>query len=127
MALFDLLGKAAGLPLWRLLGGYPPTHPHQRHHRHPARGRDRGPGAGIRRPRASGASSSRAAWTSNCDVERVLKVREAVGPTVELRFDANQGYTVEQTLAFVDGRRSGQARAARAAHAQGRTWTCWAG
>jgi L-alanine-DL-glutamate epimerase-like enolase superfamily enzyme len=35
------------------------------------------------------------------DVEKILKVREALGPKVELRFDANQGYTVEQALDFV--------------------------
>ena len=61
------------------------------------------------------------------DAERVLKVREAVGPKVELRFDANQGYTVDQTQAFVDRRAQGQARTHRAAHAQGTSPTCWAG
>jgi L-alanine-DL-glutamate epimerase-like enolase superfamily enzyme len=35
------------------------------------------------------------------DAERVLKVREAVGASIELRFDANQGYTVDQALDFV--------------------------
>jgi L-alanine-DL-glutamate epimerase-like enolase superfamily enzyme len=35
------------------------------------------------------------------DILRVLKVREAVGERIELRFDANQGYTVEQSLHFV--------------------------
>jgi L-alanine-DL-glutamate epimerase-like enolase superfamily enzyme len=36
------------------------------------------------------------------DAERVLRVRDAVGPRVELRFDANQGYTVEDSLRFVN-------------------------
>jgi L-alanine-DL-glutamate epimerase-like enolase superfamily enzyme len=36
------------------------------------------------------------------DVERFLKVREAVGKTIELRFDANQGFSVEDTLKFVE-------------------------
>jgi L-alanine-DL-glutamate epimerase-like enolase superfamily enzyme len=105
MALFDLLGKAAGLPLWKLLGGY----------------RDR-----IRTSITIGilpqdATLERARrWTAQgfrClklkggrdpddDVARVLAVRAAVGPDVELRFDANQGYTFEQSVAFVEGTRS---------------------
>jgi L-alanine-DL-glutamate epimerase-like enolase superfamily enzyme len=36
------------------------------------------------------------------DAERVLKVREAVGPSIGLRFDANQGYSVEGSLRFVE-------------------------
>jgi L-alanine-DL-glutamate epimerase-like enolase superfamily enzyme len=34
------------------------------------------------------------------DVRRVAAVRDAVGPRVELRVDANQGYTVEQAIRF---------------------------
>lgn len=34
------------------------------------------------------------------DVKRVAAVRDAVGPKVELRVDANQGYTVEQAIRF---------------------------
>jgi L-alanine-DL-glutamate epimerase-like enolase superfamily enzyme len=40
------------------------------------------------------------------DVERVRRVREAVGEGIELRFDANQGFDVEQSLRFVKGVRS---------------------
>ncbi|MFH1863243.1 MAG: enolase C-terminal domain-like protein [bacterium] len=36
------------------------------------------------------------------DVEKVLKVREAIGPAAQIRFDANQGYTITQTLNFVE-------------------------
>jgi L-alanine-DL-glutamate epimerase-like enolase superfamily enzyme len=42
------------------------------------------------------------------DVERVHRVREAVGPSVELRFDANQGYDLEDSLAFVERTRSAE-------------------
>jgi L-alanine-DL-glutamate epimerase-like enolase superfamily enzyme len=35
------------------------------------------------------------------DVEKVIKVREAVGKGIEIRFDANQGYSVEEALQFV--------------------------
>lgn len=34
------------------------------------------------------------------DIRRVAAVREAVGPRVELRVDANQGYTVEKAIRF---------------------------
>ena len=37
------------------------------------------------------------------DIAHIRRVREAVGPEIELRFDANQGYTFEQSLRFVKG------------------------
>jgi L-alanine-DL-glutamate epimerase-like enolase superfamily enzyme len=100
MALHDILGKAAGLPLWRLLGGY----------------RDR-----IRTSvtvgilpleetvsRASGFVGQgfrclklKGGKDPGLDVRRVMAVREAVGPKIELRFDANQGYSVEDSQRFV--------------------------
>ena len=35
------------------------------------------------------------------DISRIMKVREAVGKEIELRFDANQGFTVDQSVEFV--------------------------
>ena len=35
------------------------------------------------------------------DVERVMKVREMVGDKIELRFDANQGFSLEDSITFV--------------------------
>ena len=49
-------------------------------------------GPGADRARVHGAQAQ--GLNADEDAERVLKVREAVGPSVELRFDANQGYTV---------------------------------
>jgi len=40
------------------------------------------------------------------DVRRVAAVRDAVGPKVELRVDANQGYTVEQAIKFCEDMRT---------------------
>lgn len=40
------------------------------------------------------------------DVSRVAAVREAVGPRVELRVDANQGYTVEKAISFCEAMRA---------------------
>jgi L-alanine-DL-glutamate epimerase-like enolase superfamily enzyme len=105
MALHDILGKAAGLPLWKLLGGF------RRSFKTSvtigilpveetvARARD-WIGRGFRSLKIKGGRDVRT------DIERILKVREAVGERVELRFDANQGYTVDEAEIFVEGIRS---------------------
>lgn len=100
MALHDLLGRVAGLPLWRMLGGF----------------RDRirtsvtigilSEEETVRRARELTAQGFRCLKLKGGvdpaeDAQRVLAVRRAVGGRVDLRFDANQGYDVEQTLAFV--------------------------
>jgi L-alanine-DL-glutamate epimerase-like enolase superfamily enzyme len=100
MALFDILGKAGGLPLWRLLGGF----------------RDRirtsmtigilpeaETVAGAREfvARGFGCLKIKGGTDVELDAARVLAVRSAVGPKIELRFDANQGYTYEQSVRFV--------------------------
>ncbi|MDQ1372325.1 MAG: Dipeptide epimerase [Candidatus Thermoplasmatota archaeon] len=40
------------------------------------------------------------------DVRRVAAVRDAVGPKVQLRVDANQGYSVEQAVTFCEAMRT---------------------
>jgi L-alanine-DL-glutamate epimerase-like enolase superfamily enzyme len=35
------------------------------------------------------------------DIERIHRVRESAGTGIELRFDANQGYTVDESVRFV--------------------------
>jgi L-alanine-DL-glutamate epimerase-like enolase superfamily enzyme len=101
MALLDLLGKTAGLPLWQLLGGF----------------RDRIETSitiGIL-PEAETveAAAARIGEGFRClklkggtdvevDIARVLKVRERVGGDIEIRFDANQGYTFEDSVRFVE-------------------------
>jgi L-alanine-DL-glutamate epimerase-like enolase superfamily enzyme len=105
MALFDILGKVAGLPVWRLLGGF--------------RRRIRTSMTIGILPEDATVSAARdlVARGFRClklkggidveqDIARVAKVREAVGPGIELRFDANQGYTVEESLRFVEATRA---------------------
>jgi muconate/chloromuconate cycloisomerase len=93
MALWDLNGRALGVPVHRLLGG---------------RVRDRvplswslavaDPGAEIEEARAKVARGHRifkiktAARPVAEDVERVRQLREALGPDISLRVDANQGW-----------------------------------
>jgi L-alanine-DL-glutamate epimerase-like enolase superfamily enzyme len=105
MALHDIMGKAAGLPVYKMLGGF----------------RDRMKtsitigilptsetvaragefiGKGFKALKIKGGIDVEG------DIERVLKVREAVGDRIELRFDANQGYTVEDALRFVRASRT---------------------
>ncbi|MBX7103980.1 MAG: dipeptide epimerase [Gemmataceae bacterium] len=99
MAIYDLIGKLVDLPLWRLLGG----------------SRDR-----IRTSITIGilpldqTLESAGRWIKSgfdclklkggldvdSDIERVHRVRETFGDGIELRFDANQGYTVEESLRF---------------------------
>lgn len=101
MALLDILAKKAETPLWKVLGGY----------------RDSIPTSvtvGILPERETVAQARQ--WIARGftvlklkgglnveqDVARVFKVREAVGEAIALRFDANEGYTVEQALWFID-------------------------
>lgn len=99
MALWDANGKALGVPVHRLLGG---------------RVRDRvplswslavaTPGAELEEAREKVAAGHRifkiktGAHTVEHDVERVRAIREAVGPGVSLRVDANQGWDRPQAL-----------------------------
>ncbi|HDN19575.1 MAG TPA: dipeptide epimerase [Candidatus Acetothermia bacterium] len=98
IALHDLVGRILGEPLWRLLGGHTP-----------------GPVStdftvGIDAPEAM-ASEARALVERGfreikikvgedpvTDLERVRRIREAVGDGIVLRIDANQGWTPQEAL-----------------------------
>lgn len=91
MALHDLAARAAGMPLYRLLGGRP-------------RRMETDLTLGIGDPAAAGEKARsfvergfrilkvKIGTQHDEDVERVKNIREAVGPRVRIRVDGNQGY-----------------------------------
>jgi L-alanine-DL-glutamate epimerase-like enolase superfamily enzyme len=100
MALYDILGKFTGLPVWKMLGGF----------------RDRMMTSitiGILPERETVERAKE--WIAQgfkclklkggndveCDVARVIRTRESIGDNIKIRFDANQGYTIDQTVHFV--------------------------
>jgi D-galactarolactone cycloisomerase len=93
VATWDLVGRAMGEPLWRLLGGRS-----ERLLAYASSGELVGPEERARRVVALGDAGVRAVklrlhhadWRK--DVEVVERVRDAVGPGVELMVDANQGW-----------------------------------
>jgi L-alanine-DL-glutamate epimerase-like enolase superfamily enzyme len=102
LALWDLRGKALGQPTWRLLGGFSATVPAYVTFGLPeydadqlveaarlavARGYDR-------LKMVVGRAGSQHGHAE--DVERVSRVREAVGPNVRLMIDANEGLDLLQ-------------------------------
>ncbi|MEJ2220155.1 MAG: dipeptide epimerase [Desulfobacterales bacterium] len=105
MALHDILGKVSGLPVYKLLGGFrtrirtcvtigisPLVETIARANEWIEKG--------FRSLKIKGGQDVEA------DIETVLMVRENVGKNIELRFDANQGYTEQEALAFVNATRS---------------------
>ncbi len=97
MALLDILAKKCDLPIWKLLGGYRSSIKTSvtigiLSEEETVRQALEWVGRGFQALKLKGGLDA------GLDAQRVLRVREAVG----LRFDANQGYTVEQALAFID-------------------------
>jgi len=100
MAFYDIVGKEAGLPIYKLLGGY----------------KDK-----IETSVTIGLNpvdvmvkkakefvfqgftclKIKCGMDPNQDIEAVLAIRHAVGPNIKIRMDANEGYSVEQALMVI--------------------------
>jgi o-succinylbenzoate synthase len=102
MALYDLLGKIAGLSLHYLLGGYrnsiltsvtigilPIDETLKKAKTYLAEG--------ILALKLKGGQDVES------DISKVCTLRKELGPNIQLRFDANQGYSAKETLQFLKG------------------------
>ena len=105
MALYDLLGKVSGLPLYKMLGGFrnqiktsvtisilPLAETVEKAKKFVDQGFK--------------ALKIKGGIDVGADVEKILKIRDAVGKRIELRFDANQGYSEDDAIQFVQRTRS---------------------
>jgi L-alanine-DL-glutamate epimerase-like enolase superfamily enzyme len=105
MILYDLISKSAGVPLYKYLGGYRTSFPtsitisimplEETLKR-------------ARELQIRGFFIFKVKGGINVqeDVEKVMRLREILGDEIEIRFDANQGYTLEDAIEFVELTRS---------------------
>ncbi len=101
LALFDLACRRVGARLYRLLGGAPGAEVDVN-----ATIASPAPavaGAEAEQARAAGYGCVKVKVGIGEDVERVAAVREAVGPQVRVRIDANGAWSVEEALAALHG------------------------
>ncbi len=104
MALLDILGKSCRVSLWKLLGGYrdcirtsitigimPEMETIEKAREFVKQGFT--------------ALKIKGGVNVELDIIRIIKTREAVGPNTQIRFDANQGYTVESAIRFFEATR----------------------
>lgn len=100
-ALFDLLARKAGLPLYQLLGGFRSSIPTSitigiRPLEETLDQAGRFLKEGFKVLKLKGGLDPEA------DIEKVHKLREAYGKGFALRFDANQGYSPSQAIHFIE-------------------------
>lgn len=100
MALYDLMAKKTDEPLYKILGGYRESIPTSitigilpigKTLRRAAEYRQRG----------FSIFKLKGGINVDEDIEKVLKLRETFGAEIELRFDANQGYSVKDAIKFI--------------------------
>ncbi|NCD69881.1 mandelate racemase/muconate lactonizing enzyme family protein [Mucilaginibacter agri] len=102
IALYDIASKAAGLPLYKYLGG----------ERRPV---ESDITIGISTPEIMAAKATvfknngatilkvKLGKDAKGDVERIRQIREAVGPEIKIRIDANQGWSFEDAVFALQG------------------------
>jgi len=101
MALMDILARQAGMPLYRMLGAYRDSIPTSvtigiQNIDDTIRKARQWYQKGFRILKIKGGHNLEE------DIEKVRKLRERFGAEIELRFDANQGYSVADTLEFIE-------------------------
>ncbi len=101
IAFFDILGKKAGLPLYRLLGGY-------------RQKIETSVTLGIAATEEMVKKANQLIWDgfsclkikcgidANQDLKNILAIKKAVGPNIKLRLDANEGYSVDDALKLIE-------------------------
>lgn len=105
MALYDIMGKQSNLPIWKMLGGYRekiktsvtigilPVKDTVKSAREYV-------SLGFQCLKIKGGIDV------DSDIERLQQIRLKLGSRIELRFDANQGYSADQAIYFVENTKS---------------------
>lgn len=101
IACYDILGKKAGLPVYQLLGGYSNTI-------------ETDITVGIQTPEAMAKKAAghvlngfdtiktKVGTGFREDIARIKAIREAVGPEVKIRVDANQAWSAKEALQIIE-------------------------
>jgi glucarate dehydratase len=117
LALWDILGKRSGLPVYSLLGGACRERARYVSYEYTVDPYDNVPEGEIPRRIAENAAASMAehgtsyiefkvgVYSVDCDIATVHAVREKLGPSVEIGVDANMAWDMDSARRFIAGTR----------------------